>query len=100
MTRAYDQVAALLVDGDLLYVGMYDDGVLRIHLSSGKVERLYFEHSEKSLSVYAFYKEKEGKLWIGTVRGLYYLDKGKNNRPEKKEKKKIQRVYLLTLIHI
>lgn len=93
LTRAYAQVAALLCDGDMLYVGMYDDGVLRIHLSSGKVERLYFEHSEKSLSVYAFYKEKEGKIWVGTVRGLYYLDKGKNICPEKTVNKKF-RVYL------
>lgn len=88
LTRAYAQVAALLCDGDMLYVGMYDDGVLRIHLPSGKVERLYFEHSEKSLSVYAFYKEKEGKIWVGTVRGLYYLDKGKNICPEKTVNKK------------
>lgn len=92
LTRAYAQVAALLCDGDMLYVGMYDDGVLRIHLPSGKVERLYFEHSEKSLSVYAFYKEKEGKIWVGTVRGLYYLDKGKNICPEKTVNKKIQSV--------
>ena len=92
LTRAYAQVAALLCDGDMLYVGMYDDGVLRIHLPSGKVERLYFEHSEKSLSVYAFYKEKEGKIWVGTVRGLYYLDKGKNICPEETVNKKIQSV--------
>lgn len=92
LTRAYAQVAALLCDKDMLYVGMYDDGALRIHLPSGSVERLYFGPSEKSLSVYAFYKEKEGKIWVGTVRGLYYLDKGKNICPEKTVNKKIQNV--------
>lgn len=89
LTRSYAQVSALYCDGDELYVGTYDDGILKICLSNGKVERLLFSENEEGMSVYSFYKDPEGIIWAGTVHGLYYWDKTRRMVCPEKEVNKI-----------
>ncbi len=70
---SYNNVHAILQDGDSLYIGMYMGGLdiidLRTgkftnHKSSGNVRSLY------SSNVYSLLKDSAGDVWIGTSAGL------------------------------
>ena len=74
LSRPYAQVSALSRGDDVLYVGLFDDGALRIRLPDGKAERLlFFDGTESHPGVSTFYRDTDGGILVGTVRGLYHV---------------------------
>lgn len=69
----YQNVHALLPDGDKLYIGMYMGGLDVLDLKTNKIRNYQPEdnnHSLYSSGVYALYKDFYGKIWVGTSGGL------------------------------
>lgn len=62
----------------MLWLGMYNDGVLRLDPRTHKIERISFSTNE---NVRAFYEEPGKKIWIGTETGVYSYE-GNKVKPE------------------
>ncbi len=65
-------IHALLKDDDGLWVGTYSHGLYFLDTDSGKVKhwQKFEDGSTSHMSVYALYKNFDGKLWIGTKTGI------------------------------
>lgn len=75
----YDNIHALCVDGDDLWIGTYTGGVNVMDMNTGKF-RLYMpvEGDETSLdgtSSYAIMKDMEGDVWVATMSGINLYDR-------------------------
>lgn len=69
-----DNVQAIFLDGRFLYIGMYNGGMDIVDLQNEKVRNYRkdsFGPGSFSNHVYAFKKDREGKIWIGTLHGLF-----------------------------
>ncbi|MDR0544540.1 MAG: response regulator [Odoribacteraceae bacterium] len=69
------KVQALHADRDELWVGTYGAGIYRLSLATGRV--LHYPGDTRGLdakSVYSFYKNGDGRLWIGTQTGVRAYD--------------------------
>lgn len=69
----YQNVHALLPDGDKLYIGMYMGGLDILDLKTQQIKNYNAGSASNSLyssGVYALYKDLYGKIWIGTSAGL------------------------------
>ncbi len=69
----YQNVHALLPDGDKLYIGMYMGGLDILDIKTNQIKNHNVNKSERSLyssGVYALYKDPYGKIWVGTSAGL------------------------------
>ena len=68
--RMYAQVFCIAEcgNGELL-LGMFDDGLLRFDVETGNIQRIPMEKPHIDINV--FFKDKDGKIWIGTENGLY-----------------------------
>lgn len=69
----YNNVHALLQDGDSLYIGMYMGGLDILDLHTGKFTNHKSSGNVKSLyssNVYSLLKDSAGDVWIGTSAGL------------------------------
>lgn len=69
----YQNVHALLPDGDKLYIGMYMGGLDILDLKTNQIKNHNVSQSERSLyssGVYALCKDPYGKIWVGTSAGL------------------------------
>lgn len=64
----------------MLWLGMYNDGVLRLNPQNNKVERINFSMSE---DVHVFYEDSGKKMWIGTETGVYSYTGSKTKMEEK-----------------
>ena len=65
-------IHALLKDDDGLWVGTYSHGLYFLDTDSGNVKhwQQFGEGSTTHMSVYALYRNFDGKLWIGTKTGI------------------------------
>lgn len=68
-SKQYTHVNVIYRDSeDMLWLGMYNDGVLKLDPRTQKMERINFSTRE---DVRAFYEEPGEKMWIGTETGVY-----------------------------
>lgn len=67
-------VNTLLRDGDELFLGMSDNGIICFNLKNGHTRRYRLEQENES--TYLLYKDKNGKIWIGAESGIYSFSKG------------------------
>ncbi len=81
--KSYHDVRSLMLDGDNLWIGTYTKG---IHVYNTKSKSMHtFEHNrinENSIDndcIYAFYKTKNGDIYVGTNVGLNKYNENKNN---------------------
>ncbi|MCD8386088.1 MAG: ATP-binding protein [Bacteroidales bacterium] len=63
-TTGRDNLHALMVDGNDLWIGSYSAGIYRMDISTGRVRRYEMEHGRKSS--YAMMRDHDGNLWIAT----------------------------------
>lgn len=68
-----DNVQTVFIDGPTLYVGTSGGGMDVVALPSLRRRRL--EGEKLPPSVYAFEKTADGRIWIGTMAGLFVLDR-------------------------
>ncbi len=72
-----DNVHALAIMGDELWIGTFSKGLRRIDLKSGRTYN-YMERNKKTPipdnHVYALHRGSEGKLYIGTMHGCSVYD--------------------------
>ena len=76
---SYDNVHALCLDGDDLWVGTYSGGINVLDLKTGIFRHYYPSlEDERSLdgsSSYAIFKDSDGILWIATMDGINQYDR-------------------------
>ena len=76
-------IHALMTDGNGLWIGTYSNGLYYLDKKTRKVTHWknfgYGDNSSDlpdSESIYAFYKDIKGRLWIGTQTGLSVMENG------------------------
>lgn len=77
-SEAFNNVHALLADGNTLWVGTFTNGLKQININTRRMLRS-FNATERpgdlhDNSIFALYKTRSGQLYVGTVRGLYLYD--------------------------
>jgi len=81
-TISYNNIHGLLVHGNQLWIGTFEHGLDIMDLSSGKVIRHYSggngEHDLRSSFIYCIYEDPWGSILLGTTRGAYAYDAGKD----------------------
>jgi len=66
-----NNIKAVLVDGDYIYVGSHGGGMSRIHVKTRQGKHYTKENSKLgSNDVYSILKDKKGNIWIATLDGL------------------------------
>nr|WP_044655497.1 two-component regulator propeller domain-containing protein [Bacteroides acidifaciens] len=80
LTRSYAQVCAIIEEDNCLLLGMFDDGLLRLNTMTNQVDRIHLERDNTDVN--SFYKDENGKIWIGTEYGLYSYNKGEARNEE------------------
>lgn len=81
LTRPYGQIFSMIsIEDENLLLGIYDDGLLKFNSRSGTIERINL--SIKNVDIITFYKEKCGKVWIGSEYGLFSYYKGTIKKEE------------------
>ncbi len=69
----YNNIHALLQNGDKLFVGMYAGGLDIFDISTGSFRNYRSSSNPRSLysqSVYALLRDRDGNIWVGTSRGV------------------------------
>lgn len=74
LSRSYAQVFAIYSYKDNLFLGLYDDGLLRFDTRTKRIERI--DLGKDYVDVNTLYEDKNGKLWIGLENGLASYEKG------------------------
>lgn len=68
---------AMLINGDELWCGSFKRGLSTLQLSSGAMK--YYTAEDLNLdeaSVYALYKDRKNRIWLGSARGVYMAEPG------------------------
>ena len=80
---SYHNVHALCFDGDDLWVGTYTGGLNVLNTKSGKFKKYSNDpkdiHSLDDRSVYALFKDKESRMWLGSMKGIDLYDRRNDN---------------------
>lgn len=76
---SYDNVHALCVDGDDLWIGTYTGGINVLDMKTGEF-RVYMpeDGNEKSISgtsSYAIMRDSDGEIWVATMEGINKYDR-------------------------
>lgn len=71
----HDNLHALMIDGNDLWVGSYADGVYVYDILTGKVKKI---GTEKDNSSYAMLRDSAGNLWVATDKWLNRYDRAKD----------------------
>ena len=76
---ANEEIWEIVIDADgTAWVGTYANGMFTVGLTSLEVRHLIIDqNNERSNTVRAISKDRNGKYWIGTRGGLYVYDKSK-----------------------
>ncbi len=69
-----NNVSSLLIEGDTLWVGTWS-GLCYINTVTFEVNRV---NLGPELTIRSLYKSMDGRIWIGTSKGLIIYDKGEN----------------------
>lgn len=76
---SYHNIHALCLDGDHLWIGTYSGGVNVLHLPSGQIKNYTYRagdaHSLDDNNSYAIYKDREQRLWVGSMTGVSLYDR-------------------------
>ena len=79
--NGFSFLSALLVDGDYIWTVSPNGYLYKHHFPSKKTYSFSCIHKEsvanKKIQLVSIFKDQEAKIWIGTMRGLYYFDKEK-----------------------
>lgn len=63
------------IENGYLWILTRNHGILKLNISSQEIEdRLQFRDRNENIPLHTFYVDKNGKLWIGTQKGLYIAD--------------------------
>lgn len=72
-TSAANNVHALEIDGDCLWIGTYTNGVTTMNLRTGAMRHYVSSADEHSLdgnSCYAIKRDSKGNIWVATMDGI------------------------------
>jgi len=75
---SYHNVHDLIIDGDHLWVGFFNNGIDVINLKNNQVKHYSKSNTPGMLDnndVFALYKDKTGKIWVGTSSDAFIYDK-------------------------
>ena len=75
-------IHSLLYDGQKLWVGTFSDGIYTMDLNSGNIKSYTSSLSENNIrdnNIYSIFKDATGKIWIGSLTGLQYYNKGSDD---------------------
>lgn len=78
---SYHNVHDVIVDGDNLWVGFFNNGIDVINLKSHKISHYSKSNRPDMLDnndVFALYKDRTGKIWIGTSSAAFIYNKEKD----------------------
>lgn len=75
LSRPYGQVFSIISDGhNTLLLGIYDDGLLKYDTQNRSIERIPLDM--ENVDIITFFKDTDGKIWIGAEYGIYTYDNG------------------------
>ncbi len=80
---SYHNVHALCPDGDKLWIGTYTGGLNVLNLKTGRFS--YYNHvvddstTIDGSSVYSIFKDREGRIWVTSMRGVNRYNPAKDN---------------------
>jgi len=72
LKRQIAPVQSMFLDSGIMYVGMFDDGLLVYDFASGSVRRL--DMGSHYIDVCAFLKLSDGRILVGAEDGMYVTD--------------------------
>lgn len=82
LSRPYGQIFSIISDGHgTLLLGIYDDGLLKYDIQSERIERIPLDM--ENVDVITFFKDTDGKIWIGAEYGIYTYKNGKLQKEDK-----------------
>ena len=96
LSRSYAQVFAIYNHKEDLFLGLFDDGLLKFNLQTNSIERI--DLGQDYVDINTLYEDKDGKLWIGTEYGLASYVKG-NFRWEKEINDQISNLSVYSVLH-
>ena len=79
ITRDNGRVSAITKSGDNLLLGVYENGLLKLNVNTGKVTRLKMSEDSNNYAS-SFYNLSNGKVLFGTQDGLYEYDSDNINK--------------------
>lgn len=72
------------INNNEVWVGSYGGGIDKININSGKIEPVFkgeeLEQNEGTIYVYKILKDKDGNVWIGSIRGKLLKYNPKNRK--------------------
>lgn len=80
LSRTYAQVFTIHSSKENLFLGLYDDGLLKFDTRTNRITRI--DLGQDYVDVNALYEDRNGKLWIGMEYGLASYEKGILRREE------------------
>ena len=78
---SHQNVHALSLFGDELWIGTYTNGVMVLNLETGSLNQFVQTedpHSLDNSSSYAIYGDRQGRLWVATMSGLCLYNRSHN----------------------
>jgi len=97
-TPTYQNIHALMLTDNKLYIGMYMGGLDVLDIKTGKIKNYTnneLEHSLSSSCVYAVYKDIYGVLWVGTQMGLNKYNPNNDSFERIRVLSKVDVVYII-----
>lgn len=73
LSRTYAQVFTIHSSKENLFLGLYDDGLLKFDTRTNRITRI--DLGQDYVDVNALYEDRNGKLWIGMEYGLASYEK-------------------------
>ncbi|MDU1890123.1 MAG: two-component regulator propeller domain-containing protein [Dysgonomonas sp.] len=69
----HDNIQALCLDDDKLWVSVYTKGLILLDTKTEKIK--HYGQDKISLQIYSLHKDKSGNIWAGNTNGAYIYDK-------------------------
>ena len=96
LSRTYAQVFTIHSSKENLFLGLYDDGLLKFDTRTNRITRI--DLGQDYVDVNALYEDKNGKIWIGMEYGLASYEKGILRR-EKEINDQISNLSVYSVLH-
>ena len=96
LSRTYAQVFTIHSSKENLFLGLYDDGLLKFDTRTNRITRI--DLGQDYIDVNALYEDENGKLWIGMEYGLASYEKGILRR-EKEINNQISNLSVYGVLH-
>lgn len=76
---SFDNIHALLIDNNNLWIGTYSDGLYIMHLDNNSIKHyLSYENDTTTIdtdNIYSLTHDKNNNIWIGTTKGISRYDR-------------------------